>query len=111
MSRATIINELMDKIDRASDTLHDGLVSEALGRRSAVILFVLLEGSSSMQLLFWIGVGLLATVAPEYFSIPAVILYLLCASLMVVGLCGFWIDLKIMAARPVVDRARTLNKR
>lgn len=100
---------LLKTIDRAADTLYEGFISEALGWRGAVLFFVLLRGLiplGSLVNALWAGLILLVNWRPADFSWSEGEFYAICVGLVVVGTFGVWSDIKEMAARPVVDRAK-----
>lgn len=93
---------IMKTIDRAADTLDvdDGFVSEALGRRGAVLFFVLWWGLiplGSMVNALWVGLILLAKYGPNDFGWSVGEFYSLCAGLGIVGILGVWLDIKEIA--------------
>lgn len=102
-----ILNQIVTTVDRAAATLHEGLVSEALGWRGAVLFFVLLGGLfpfASLVNALWVGLVLVVNWGPSDLNLSVGEFYSLCTSLILCGMVGVWLDIRAMSKRPKVDR-------
>ena len=102
------MNNIVSTIDRAAETLYEGFVSEALGWRGAVLFFVLLGGLvplGSLVNALWVGLVLAVNWTPSDLNLSIGEFYSLCATLILCGTVGVWIDIRTMSKRPEVARA------
>ncbi len=103
------MNHIVTTIDRAAETLYEGFVSEALGWRGAVLFFVILGGLVPLGTLvnaLWVGLVLAVNWAPSDLGLSVGEFYSLCASLILCGTVGVWLDIRTMSKRPKVDRSK-----
>ncbi|MFY2597559.1 hypothetical protein ACOTHJ_14640 [Achromobacter xylosoxidans] len=104
------MTKLMQLLDRAALTLHEGFLTSSLGNRGAVAAFILITAGfpDSLGFCFWLGIGLTigwAGLSPANFGVTGEQFHALAVTLIFIGVAGLGLNLRRMADRPIVRAA------
>jgi hypothetical protein len=96
--------KVLQLLDKAALTLHEGFFTNGLGDRGAAAAFILITSvfPSSLGFCFWLGIGLATGLVRLPTDLGLIVVPAMAVILMLVGAGGLWFNLLEMAGRPAV---------
>lgn len=100
---------ILNQLDKAALTLHEGFLTTGLGGRGAVVVFLLVGAMfpDSFGFLFWLGITFIfdmSMLSPSDLGITAVQFNVMAVILILIGTVGLGWNLQKMANEPAVRK-------